>query len=245
MKIDRAISLKPQDAVEFAKKQDGQLRDAAKLYEQHFMREMVKAMRQASPDGGLVEKSMGEKIFSEQLDNQYVENWSGRGGVGLADMIYNHVKERYFPEAQNQFGKPKGPIPLESGSRGAIKGDWKMKPLPLNQPTLPDSAAVPATQMRFEGENLSEAQRQVQAPWAGTIGEKFTTENGINVIEIKHDESLGGPDVSLGPGLVSRLVFEGAIEGHKTGDEVAAGAPIGQVQSRGSAQWLQWNVGRS
>ena len=231
VKIDRAFSLKPnQDPKGVAEKQDKQLRDAAQLYEQHFMREMVKAMRQASPDGGLVEKSMGEKIFSEQLDNQYVENWSGRGGVGLADMIYTHVKERYFPEAQ--MAKPQGPLPLKPESTGAIKGEWKMKPLPLTPPTMPDSVKNDI-KMRFEGQDLPESGRQVQAPWSGKISKAFTAENGVSMVEIEHDQ-----------GLVSRMVFPGALDGQKLGQDVAAGAKIGQVQGLGSAQWLQWQVGR-
>ena len=230
VKIDRALPVQP--PVADVDKQDKQLREPSQLYEQHFMREMVKAMRQASPDGGLVEKSMGEKIFSEQLDNQYVENWSGRGGVGLADMIYNHVKERYFPEAQNQLAQPQGPLPLKPANKGAIKGEWQMKPMQLAPPTLPNSAQNDL-KMNFEGQNLPEASRTVQTPWAGKINKAFTADNGVSVVEINHDQ-----------GLVSRLVFPGALEGHLEGKNLAAGGKIGQVQGLGSAQWLQWQVGR-
>jgi peptidoglycan hydrolase FlgJ len=98
MKIDRNLPLPGSalSAEERLQKQDQNLREAAEMYEQHFMREMVKAMRQATPEAGLIPQNMGEKIFSEQLDNQRVEQWSKSGGVGLADMIYQHVKERYL-----------------------------------------------------------------------------------------------------------------------------------------------------
>ncbi|MGE0763555.1 MAG: rod-binding protein [Bdellovibrionales bacterium] len=227
MKIDRALPMPNahQDPAEKAAKQDGQLREAAKMYEQHFIREMVKAMRQASPEGGLMEPSFGEKIYREQLDNQYVDAWSGRGGVGLADMIYNHVRERYFPGAQN-MAAPKGPLPLKQEG-GAQKGDWQAKPLPLNNGT----PAKKDLSLRFEGENLSPEQRVVQAPWAGKVSQAFNTENGLSLVEIEHDQ-----------GLVSRLVFAGAVDGRLNGQQVQAGAKLGQVQ--GSAPWLQWQMER-
>ncbi len=51
---------------------DGKLRDAAKMYEQHFLNEMVKAMRATvHRDGGFIQPNMAENIFSEQLDQQY------------------------------------------------------------------------------------------------------------------------------------------------------------------------------
>ena len=227
MKIDRALPMPnvPQDPAEKAAKQDNQLREAAKMYEQHFIREMVKAMRQASPEGGLMEPSFGEKIYREQLDNQYVETWSGRGGVGLADMIYKNVKERYFPDAQN-MAVPKGPLPLNP--KGEMqKGDWQAKPLPLNsqEPGPKDLS------LRFEGENLSPERRTVQAPWGGKVTQAFNTPDGLSLVELEHDQ-----------GLVSRLVFPGAADRRLSGQEVQAGTKLGEVQ--GAAPWLQWQLQR-
>src|SRR5262245_47892062 len=80
------------------KEQDGQLREAAKMYENHFLNEMVKAMRSTvKHDDGLIKQNFGEKIFSEQLDQQYVDGWANKGGVGLADLIYNQLRERLMP----------------------------------------------------------------------------------------------------------------------------------------------------
>lgn len=221
MKVERGLALpQNQDPVERAAKQDHQLREAAKMYEQHFMREMVKAMRQASPEGGLVEKSMGEKIYSEQLDQQYVENWSGRGGVGLADLIYNNIRERYFPSAENLLPPPKGPLPLEKKNE-LTPADWKAKPLPLDQDK--------DLSLRFEGGDSTP--QQVHSPWSGKVEKAFNTPDGMASIDIRHDQ-----------GLVSRMVFPGAVDGRLEGLEVQAGATLGQV--RGSAPWLQWNLSK-
>src|SRR5262245_11435394 len=75
-----------------AEQKDKQLREASKLYETHFLNEMVKAMRSTvKRDGGLMQPNFAEKIFGEQLDNQYVEGWANKGGIGLADLIYTQI----------------------------------------------------------------------------------------------------------------------------------------------------------
>lgn len=119
MKIQSTLPMPGKiDPTELQARREEQLQQAAKMYEQHFMNELVKAMRQSVPEGGLLPTSMGEKIFREQLDQQYVENWSQRGGVGLADMIYDHVKERYLggsSEAQTKV-QP-GPVALKKDGK--------------------------------------------------------------------------------------------------------------------------------
>src|SRR4051812_7776266 len=63
------------------------LREAAKLYEEQFLGEMVKAMRKTVSESDFLKPGMGEKIYRDQLDQQYVENWADQGGIGLADLI--------------------------------------------------------------------------------------------------------------------------------------------------------------
>lgn len=91
--------------------QEKQLKEAAKMYEQHFLREMVKAMRKTVPEGEFLKANFAEKLYQEQLDHQYVDAWSESGGVGLADMIYDQIKMRYFSEPQIPV---QGPIHLKS-----------------------------------------------------------------------------------------------------------------------------------
>src|SRR4051812_46117802 len=85
-------------------------REVAELYEKHFMREMVKAMRSTVPESGLIQANQAEKIFREQLDDNYVDKWSERGGVGFADVIYKQLMDRYGSVLQKQkLGRPQGP----------------------------------------------------------------------------------------------------------------------------------------
>jgi flagellar protein FlgJ len=73
---------------------DEQIRQAAELYETQFMNEMVKAMRKTVPESEFMAPSMAQKIYREQLDSQNVEAWVERGGIGLADIIEQQIREK-------------------------------------------------------------------------------------------------------------------------------------------------------
>ncbi len=93
----------------------GQLREVAKLYEGEFLKEMVRQMRKNVGESGFIEKGMAEKIFEGELDNKYVESWTEHGGVGLADMIYDQLIERYG----SHLGIPKETSPQESPAKAS------------------------------------------------------------------------------------------------------------------------------
>ncbi len=219
MKINGPLPLKDARTAEVkARDQDQQLKDAAEMYEQHFMREMVKAMRQATPEGGLMETSFGERIYREQLDNQYVENWTKRGGVGLADMIYQSIKERYFP-SRPEGPRPSGPLPLQP-QNGKGPEFYKLE-------TKNDTRGA---QFRFQGApQLSPEDRQVTAPFSGRIENVFKAENGWSKMKINHDQ-----------GLVSQLTFRGQLEKVSVGETVEAGETLGLLDS--VAPELHWEL---
>ena len=70
MKIQNGVSLVPPSPAEAEAKRDLQLKNAAKMYENHFLNEMVKSMRKTvSQEDGLIKRNFAEQIFTEQLDN--------------------------------------------------------------------------------------------------------------------------------------------------------------------------------
>jgi len=165
--------------------------EAAKMYEQQFLREMVRAMRSTVAGSELVPKSMGEKIFSEQLDNEYVEGWSQRGGVGFADLIYNHIMEKYF-NSNVPLQRPKGPIPIDQ-STGKVKVEGN------------------SLQINLKSKDMTQPQAVI-SPWGGQIQQvsKDGTQYGI----IRHDNGLESKICYLGLALKS----EGRVEaGEKIG----------------------------
>lgn len=227
MKIQQGFSLKPMEPEAKAAKQDQQLKDAAKMYENHFLNEMVKAMRSTvGQDEGFIHKNFGEKIFSEQLDQQYVEGWSKKGGIGLADMIYTQIKEQYFG-GEKQKGMPQLrqqmlPIAPKKELNGLGSPDSiQMKMLP--------PGGDGKMSFRFEVQDPSRGGFEVQAPMPGKIEGISSLEQGWNSLRLDH-----------GQGLHSELTFPGQVTETGVGTELAAGQKLGTLDSSRPA--LAWNL---
>ena len=90
---------------------DQQLRNAAKMYEQQFMQEMLNAMKKTVEHSSLTEPSMAEKIYKDELYTQYAEKWVENGGNGVADLIYKELKEKLIPAQHSRYVS--SPVPPE------------------------------------------------------------------------------------------------------------------------------------
>lgn len=223
LKIDKSFSLTPMSAEAKAEKQDKQLRDAAKMYENHFLGEMVKAMKSTvGQEDGLIKRNSAEKIFQEQLDQQYVDGWSDKGGVGLADMIYSQIKEKYFGSAPD--GKAggalrlKGALPIGPGKEA--KG---MKPIDNIQMKMLPPSAGNSLKYRFQGGS------EVMAPMAGKISALTDLGQGWNSIGLDH-----------GGGMRSELTFPGQNTALALGSDVEPGQRLGVLDP--SQRALAWNL---
>jgi flagellar protein FlgJ len=68
------------------------LREVAREFEAVFMYQVVKAMRQTVPKGGLVEKGAGEEVFEGMLDEEWAKKLSSRGGpTSLSEVLYRQL----------------------------------------------------------------------------------------------------------------------------------------------------------
>lgn len=186
------------------KSMEEKLRDAAKMYEKTFMREMVKSMRSTVHESEFIKASNAEKIFRDELDQELVNNWSeSRGGVGLADMIYDHLVERYGPQLgmRAPVQAPKGPLPLnEKSLYGGVSRSPQGKPLSYQISVNREGAAAEPTPLMM--------------PWDGTLVGKRELDHGSYLLDISHDN-----------GLTSQLVFRGTPKSEGKG--YLAGEPIG------------------
>lgn len=180
--------------------QDQKLKEVSQLYEKQFLREMVKAMRSTVSESSLIQVSQGEKIFREQLDQQYVEQWGDKGGIGLGDMIYKQLIEK-FGEALGitQVDRPHGPITFNEKSN--------LKPAQVQSPKF---------KLNYELQPAM-SDREVTSPWAGVLTRAEAVE-GNQLLEVKHDN-----------GLSSRLNFKGRLEGLSLGDKIEAGQKLGSL----------------
>lgn len=224
MEIKSAIHLQP-DLKKARDVEDKKFRQASKLYEQQFIREMVKAMRSTVKPSGLVKQNFAEKIFREKLDEEYVQGWSNRGGVGLADMIYGQLKER-FSNFQQPVVPPQGPLPLnsESATKGQPEAQGEKDFILLDSPQMPGSS-----QFLFQGGAQGV---DVTSPWSGKVSQVFATDDNRQVLQMEHDN-----------GLRSKIVFEGVLKPDLQGNVVTAGEPLGR--SSGESATVSWKVTKS
>ncbi|MGE4133413.1 MAG: rod-binding protein [Bdellovibrionales bacterium] len=225
MEIKRFLPLKPKDVESLRKEQDQQLRQAAKMYESHFLNEMVKAMRSTvQRDGGIMQPNFAEKIFSEQLDQQYVQGWSESGGVGLADMIYDQVRERYMESSKQKWTHPKGPLPL------APAQDIK-ELAPANSIRVKSLPGVKGAGLgvRMEVMEPGQAAYDAIAPLSGEVLEMKGLGEGWQMVQLDH-----------GRGVRSELTFPGAMTELGAGTRVEAGQKLGVLDS--GRPVLAWNL---
>jgi flagellar protein FlgJ len=215
MKIQNHIPL-TQDPAQQKAATEEKLRGAAKMYEQHFLGEMVRAMRATiHREHGLMPPNMAENIFQEKLDDNYVEQWADKGGVGLSDMIYQQLHERIFPQKKD-FSKPAGP-------------------LPLNKTTTPfqikvDKRSDGGGQVIFRSAPGAAAHEKtpVQNPWRGTV-ESAAQDNGWAYVNIRHANELR-----------SQIAYQGQLADLKIGSEVEEGDSIGWLAP--DLPTLRWNI---
>jgi flagellar protein FlgJ len=233
MKIQNGFSLKAMNPEKRAERRDAHLHEAAKMYEQHFLSEMVKAMRSTvHHDNGFLKPNMAEKIFTEQLDQQYVKGWADKGGVGLADLIYNQIQEKYYGGGANglkrDFSHPTHGLPIRP--TGESHG-FKPATDSLRLKMIPQPPTASQLEYRFEVQDPSGSPYDVQAPMAGKIASATKLADGWSVVELDH-----------GRGLRSELTFPGTLTPIAGTPEVEAGQKLGALDlKRPILAWkLDW-----
>lgn len=225
IKIQRGISLQ-----QTPPNPDARLREASQMYEQHFLNEMVKAMRKTVEHSKMTEPTMAEKIYAEQLDSQYVESWSNRGGVGLADIIYDQLQDRFF----NRGGKaphPQGPIEIQNGTTIKIDESQPTSVIPILDPksSLPKNEVSVLYQWDAD---QKPSQREIKSPFAGDVLQNFRVGDDRNIVKIAHDD-----------GLTSTLSYIGRAQDLQLGERVEAGQKLGSLSPESLG--LTWHLAQA
>jgi len=211
MSVDSGNGVKPgfvpfQRPRPTAADQDRKLREVAELYQRQFMQEMVKAMRGTVQESGLVKVSQAEKIYREQLDQNYVENWSKKGGIGLADLIYQQLVEKIGPQIgiKNTLSKPQGPIPLGTSSNftGMVKTTQSGSKTTIHYERDPQVGPQ------------SPQPTEIKAPWGGSLLGTRKLQSDEYLLEMLHDNGIKSQFVFRGQTLPD--LRQGAIEEGQT-----------------------------
>ncbi|NLW39962.1 MAG: flagellar biosynthesis protein FlgJ [Tissierellia bacterium] len=80
-----------------ADKEDEALKKVCKEFESIFLAMMFKEMKKTVPEGGLIEKSTGQKIFEEMYIDEISKEITKENGLGIAEMLYQQFKNGYVP----------------------------------------------------------------------------------------------------------------------------------------------------
>lgn len=217
------------------------LREVADLYEKHFIKEMMKQMKSTVQESGLIKKNNAEKIFEDQLDDQYSGEWNKRGGFGLSDMIYDQLVNRYGEQfgIKERLSKPQGPIEFDKKSTLKSLEDESGKTFeirPLNDSDKTQTNAVPAAEKSPNTMAITSPNTvAIASPWAGTLQARNRLEDDKTSIRIKHDN-----------GLESLIMIQGGASEEtrhlSPGDVLAAGQKIAEADA---ASPLFWKVNKS
>lgn len=198
--------------------QEKKLQSAAQMYEQHFLNEMVRAMRKTVPESEESPTgSFAQKIFREQLDDQYVKAWADKGGIGLAQLIYDQLQEKVLGSSSQ--------LPL-------MKGPLKIPPtglLPLPNQSLNGKEDKKMTFVWSVPLKSNKEDFVVRSPWSGKITKNFTTPEGRTLISIRHNENVE-----------SLLNYKGRGYQLRQGESLEEGQAMGQLDLASPS--LVWTV---
>lgn len=213
-------SQKLQEAIQVRQGRNEMVEKAAKMYEKQFLHEMVKAMR--STVDFAQKPSMAENIYRDQLDDQYVDSWGEQGGIGLSDLIYNQVMERFFGSSEGAKIKNEGGmIPLTDRDISRVrrvKSNSVPGQIPLRVEIQPSNEGKPG---------------QIMAPWDGEVVSNSRLEGGKTALTLAH-----------GSLLRSTLVFQGAAAAEAVpGAKLEKGKAIGILSPEVNS--FLWNLAQS
>lgn len=181
------------------RKLDQKLKKASQMYEEQFLRQMVKAMRSSVSHSKLTKPSMGENIYRQQLDEKTVDTWVKRGGVGFGDMIYNDLVEKFYPMLGDRKVKNVRPANLSDRFQGVSR-------------SLTSKAQGKHTFNLNMAAQKAAGKSYLQLPWQGTLEKQFEMPDGQKVAMFSHPFGLKSTFVFQGqvePGLLNKTLSEG------------------------------------
>ena len=205
--------------------QDAKLREVAKKYEKYFLKEMYKAMKKTVNQNGYLKPSMGEKIYQDHLDQEYIEVWGNKGGIGLNQVIYKELKEKILPRI---YGAPQRVHPSQIKPMNA-----KPEIFPLSEPQ-PEKVEKKPQDLGFKIElpaTKNDKVTKVLTPLDGVVT-SLKKVSGNVIAQLDH-----------GNGTRSELSFQGDPRVVQPGNLLKKGDVIGHAQ--GPNRTLIWNIEQS
>ena len=74
-------------------KNEEALRKTAQQFEAMFLSMMLNEMRKGVMKSSLIPKGPGHDMIMSLLDQEMAKAWASQGGIGIADMIFQQLKD--------------------------------------------------------------------------------------------------------------------------------------------------------
>ncbi len=220
---------------------DKRVLDAAKMYEKYFLGQMMKAMRSTVHRSDLEKQSMGEGIYRDQLDDQYVDTWGERGGIGLADMIHDELigKAEMMKMRRLAMKAAKGKVrtPMALTDRDVLK----VRKLPGVKTEGAGGASTIETvlvSLEKSTARAADGPESVRSPWSGRITKLESADGKVVIgletaIEVKESSTVDAKAAYVAeksePARKVELAFDGVTFQVNKGDVVKAGQTVGHL----------------
>lgn len=91
-KVNEVAPKQEPNAEELAAKQQ-QLMDACSGFESMFVSQLLNEMRKSIPKGNLFGESKGEELTESLMYDEYAKALSGGNGIGMANILYQQLKD--------------------------------------------------------------------------------------------------------------------------------------------------------
>lgn len=220
---------------------DQRVLEAARMYEKYFLGQLTKAMRASVQHSELSKPSMGESIYREQLDDQYVDSWTERGGIGLAEMIHDELvgKQEMAKEMARQRKERRKALRAGSSTMMALTDRDVMGVRKL--PSTAGTSETILVSLAMPDEKTAAASREnpnlIFSPWAGRLEKVRVSKNegsggkGTSCeMELVLD-SAGGLPTEGRSGAAKRvaLIFDGVPLNVTEGDRIVVGQKLAHL----------------
>lgn len=75
-------------------REEAKLQEACQQFEQLFLNQMLSQMRKTVPKGGLLDGGQSQEMFNGMMDQERAKVWAQEGGIGLANMLFQQMKQQ-------------------------------------------------------------------------------------------------------------------------------------------------------
>jgi len=73
---------------------DQKLKESCKQFESLFLNQLLTSMRKTIPKSDLFGKNNNEKeMYDSMMDQQLAQSWASSDGIGLANVLYQQLKQ--------------------------------------------------------------------------------------------------------------------------------------------------------